>query len=217
MIVNDDNNKLEPEKNDITRDFFDITETVAYALIFVVLVFTFFFRIVGVEGDSMQQTLTPNDYVLITDFFYTPQRGNIVVITEPDSDENKTFELYNDENITAEPDNNKNVPLIKRIIAVGGDVVDLKNGELYVNGKLIQESYISDAVTALRFDEPDIYPLTIKEGEVFVLGDNRPRSKDSRTLGPITQDHILGLAFFRVYPFNKIGVIGNEEFKEIER
>ncbi|MCL2013997.1 MAG: signal peptidase I [Oscillospiraceae bacterium] len=180
--------KEELPPSNINKELFDIAETVTHALVVVVLVFTFFFRIVGVSGESMRPTLENKDYILITDFFYSPKRGDIVVVTVP-GEEN---------------------PLVKRIIAVGGDSVDIYNdqGAIYVNDERVSEKYIPQSVrTEVRTDD---FSIQVKPGEVFLLGDNRPESKDSREFGCVNEKLIQGMAFFRLVPFGSFGQIGND-------
>ena len=93
---------------------------------------------------------------------------------------------------------------IKRVIGIEGDTVEIIDERIYVNGKKLKEGYTSTKGVTM----PNIETKwTIEKDEVFVLGDNRPRSDDSRTFGPIKRDSIVGIAFFRYYPLNKIGLL----------
>jgi signal peptidase I len=156
------------------------------AIIVIFILFTFLFRAVGVDGTSMVPTLNDGDWVAISGINFQPRRGDIVVVTQP---------------------NEVHEPLIKRIIAVGGDIIDIDflNREVAVNGTVIEEPYISEP-TSRKFDV--VFPLAVPEGFVFVMGDNRNNSKDSRAsgIGLIDERYILGTTRFRLYPVNKFKI-----------
>lgn len=171
----------------IKKEIFEWLEVIAFSLVAVVLVFTFVFRIVGVDGDSMQNTLYEDDRLVITHLFYKPKAGDIVIITQP-------TEVH--------------MPLVKRIVAVGGQTVDIdpERGLVYVDGTVIEEPYIKEPT--YRIPSPPMeFPVTVPEGKVFVMGDNRNHSIDSRStdVGMIDERYILGKAVFRIYPFERIG------------
>lgn len=161
---------------------YEWVEAAIFALVCVVLVFTFLFRIVGVDGESMQNTLMNHDRLILTRLPYTPERGDIVVINR----------------YTAEP-------LVKRVIAVEGDTIDIDPETLLVsvNGTVIDEPYLDCLTPLLGFEGP----LTVGEGQVFVMGDNRVNSHDSRSsdIGLVRVKDIMGKAVFRIWPLNSIG------------
>ena len=178
----------------LKSELFEWLETVAFSLVAVVLVFTFIFRIVGVDGKSMQNTLQDGDRLIISHLFYQPKAGDIVVVTQP---------------------NAVNKPLIKRIIALGGQTVDIdtERGLVYVDGVVINEPYIKEPTVRIP-NPPMTFPYTVPEGKVFVMGDNRNNSLDSRStdVGPIDERYILGKAIFRIFPLNRLGgLYGNLE------
>ncbi len=158
-----------------------------YAVVCVVLIFTFFLRTAQVSGKSMLDTLQDQDRLMISRFFYTPRRGDIVVITKPNLD---------------------NEPLIKRIVATGGQTVDIdfEYGIVYVDGKALDEPYIKEP-TNLKLDVQ--FPVTIPEGSIFVMGDNRNHSRDSRDSSIFTVDerYILGKVILRIMPFAGFGSV----------
>lgn len=170
---------------------FEYLEMLIFAAVTVVLLCTFVFRMVRVDGWSMFPTLTDGDFLVSTHMFYEPQKGDIVVITKP---------------------NEISSPLIKRVIATGGDTVDIdfERGEVTVNGKLLEEDYIND-LTHYQPPQGLDYPLTVPEGEVFAMGDNRNESSDSRDahIGLIDTRYIMGKTIFRLLPVDNIGPIGH--------
>jgi len=173
----------------IVREVYDWVEAAVVAVVCVVLLFTFVARLAGVHGKSMNPTLHDQDRLIITRLFYTPSRGDIVVVTKP---------------------NSQNEPLIKRVIAVGGQTVDIDFdlGIVFVDGKALSESYIADA-TCRSYDLE--FPQTVPEGHVFIMGDNRNMSWDSRVaeVGMVDERYILGKVIYRVMPYGKRGYPGN--------
>lgn len=190
--------KTETKKSGI-KDLFEWLDIVISSVLAVVLIFTFLFRIVSIEGASMENTLLNNERVVISNLFYTPKRGDIIVISR--NTQNKI-------NVS-----DSQSPIIKRVIAVEGQTVDIKeDGYVYVNNVKLDEPYIKDyeIVPNSTVDLYDVsFPLVVEKDCVFVLGDNRRESLDSRaqSIGQINKKYILGKAIFRVFPFNKIGGI----------
>ena len=178
---------MENSKNSRSRDQIEWFESIVFALTVLVLVFTFVVRVAAVNGISMENTLQPGDRLLPQSVGYTPQRGEVVV-TDDLIDYGK--------------------PLVKRVIALGGDVVDIdfQTGAVTVNGETLEEPYIRE-LTLL--DEGQTFPLTVPQGKLFLMGDNRCQSKDSRSpeIGCIDERDILGKAILRIFPLQKIGVI----------
>lgn len=193
------------ENKQFKRDLFDWIEVLVHAILAVVLCFSFLFRIATIDGDSMMDTLLDGERVVINNIFYTPKAGDIVVISR-----NKQNDVY---------DNNpQDKPIIKRIIATEGQSVDIdfEQGIVYVDGVKLDEPYTKQMQPYEKYAKYDIqFPVTVDEGCVFVLGDNRPVSLDSRSsqigeYGMIDTRYILGHAVFRVFPFNKIGKIDEQ-------
>ena len=152
------------------------------------LVFVFVIRIMDVNGSSMSPTLINGDKVLVSGLFYEPDRGDIVVFKK---------DSYND-----------NKALVKRVIAVEGDVVniDFDNGIVYVNGEAVEEAYLSVSTnTKLDF----IGPQTVPENCLFVMGDNRNASTDSRDkrIGMVDKRVVIGKVLMVVYPFSSFGTV----------
>lgn len=177
-----------------TKDVFDWLGIVVGALTAVVILFTFVFRVATIVGSSMENTLINGEKVIITDWFYTPKVGDIVVVSR---------NIEN--NIVTESAS----PIIKRIIATEGQKVDIdfETGVVYVDDVALDEPYTKEPT----FTKDDIeFPVRVPEGHVFCLGDNRNNSLDSRSSrigsdGMIDKRYILGKAVFRILPFDKMG------------
>lgn len=162
-------------------------ETLVFSVFLVIICFTFVFRIANVVGQSMENTLFENDRLIISHLFYTPENGDIVVIDSKDLDE----------------------MIIKRIIATSNQHVeiDYNDGTVTVDGEVLSEPYIKehDMRSTGRFadayynEEKDIYEYEVPFGCVFVLGDNRNNSADSRMFGCVSQEDIVGRVMFRIY------------------
>jgi signal peptidase I len=174
------------EKFDITREVYDWVESALLAVACMLLIFTFAARMVGVHGRSMEDTLHHADRVISSRLAYTPSNGDIVVVTMPGF-------RYD--------------PLIKRVIAVGGQEIDIdfRLGLVYIDGMAQDEPYIKEP-THNWFDMD--FPQTVPEGHVFVMGDNRNNSWDSRStqIGMIDERYILGRVLYRVMPYDNMGV-----------
>ncbi len=166
---------------------YDWADALVYALIAIVLLFTLLIRMTGVIGDSMKPTLHQNDKLIISNFFYTPKQGDVVVVTK------KSF---------------RTEPIVKRVIATAGQTIDIHfdTGAVYVDGVLLEESYIAEAT--VRSGDMT-FPLYVPEGYLFVMGDNRNHSTDSRfsEVGLIDERMVLGKVLFRVFPLNAIGSV----------
>ena len=187
-----------PPKNRLA-DVFEWLDVVVASVVAVVIIFTFVFRIVSIDGDSMNNTLFDGERVIITDMFYQPKRGDIVVISR-NTDNSSDTESYEK-------------PIIKRVIATEGELVDIdfEQGIVYVDGVALEEPYIKEA-THKSFDI--VFPVRVKENCVFVMGDNRNDSLDSRSsmigeMGQVNEKYILGHAVCRIYPIQKIGGLGS--------
>ncbi len=181
----------EQKKLSMRQEIFEWLETIVVAIIGVVLLFTFVLRTCTVEGESMLETLQPNDLLIVTHLFYTPEQGDIVVITQPTS---------------------VGAPLIKRIIATEGQTitVDYENNCVYVDGHVLNEPYVWEAMQEPSYSDGEItYPYVVPEGCVFVMGDNRNNSMDSRAegIGVIDTRYIMGKAVLRLAPFSTFGWI----------
>ncbi len=167
----------------------DWIKTIVISLI-IAMVITSVIRPTLVKGQSMYPTIDENDYLLISKISYmkeTPQYGDIVVFQTELADAN-----------------GKDKDLIKRVIALEGDTISIHNGKVFVNDEELEENYIYGGITNTYLEE-----ITIEKDHVFVMGDNRPNSLDSRDerIGEVELDDVKGKVIVRVFPFSKIGVL----------
>ena len=176
---------VRPNKSEVVNTVFDWLGSLFTALVCVLLLMTFVFRIIDVDGTSMEPTLIDTDKVVITDLFYTPSNGDVVVISHG--------EEYAK-------------PLVKRVIAVAGQElkIDFENNAVYVDGEKLNEPYVQGVT--IQGDKPveDINGV-IPEGKIFVMGDNRTVSLDSRyrSVDLIDESAVIGKAQFVVVPHTK--------------
>lgn len=174
------------------KTLYEWLEEIVIALTLVILVFTFLFRVVTVTGESMLPNFVEGQKLIVTNLGHSVEQGTVVVIT-----------------------NVLNEPIIKRVIATEGQTVDIdyETGVVYVDGEAVDEMQfgLENGITTRPYStlEAMVFPQTVPEGCVFVLGDNRSVSKDSRytEVGMVDTRHILGEAVFTLYPFDRFGVI----------
>lgn len=165
----------------LAATLYDAVDVIASAIIMIMMIFLFLFRFAGVTGTSMVPTLEDGDWLLISSRVYDhPQYKDIVIITQPN--------YYHE-------------PIVKRVIATGGQTVDIdaEEGIVYVDGQALDEPYVNEPTYTLADVE---FPLTVPEGMLFVMGDNRNDSADSRTtrIGLIDERYVLGKVAGRVAP-----------------
>ena len=176
-----------PSGANTRAEVYDWIQCIIFALVFCVLLFVFGARMVNVVGHSMVPTLEQNDKVIISNLFYHPKQGDIVVLRK---------QTLMDE------------PIVKRIIATEGQTVDIDfdDGVVYVDGKALDEPYVNAPVHDRENFEGKI---TVPEGCVFVMGDNRNASTDSRDsrLGMVDERYILGHVQSVVFPISDFGTV----------
>ena len=165
-------------------------ETIVWAFILAMIIRTFIVQAFWIPSGSMIPTLEVNDRVLVAKFWnwvLEPKRGSLYVFRYP-MDRERDF--------------------VKRVIAVPGDTVDIKNGIVYINGIATEETYVKnhDRYTLTKSSLFPEVPFKVPEGKYFMLGDNRGNSQDSRFWGFADIDDMRGPVFFRYWPLNRIGI-----------
>ena len=175
---------------------FEWLQMITGCVLAAVLIFNCFARLTRVDGASMDNTLKDGELLIISGLLYQPQQGDIVVLNK------KTADM---------PGWNGKKAIVKRVIALGGQTVDIDYGAgvVYVDGEALDEPYIKEEMFL-----PDSYYMynthwEVPEGSVFVMGDNRNNSTDSRDerLGPVEEDYILGQAVLALWPLEKFGLM----------
>ena len=183
---------------------FEIVETLVLTLIIFLVIQNFIAQPYKVQQQSMEHTLEPDQYVLVDKL--TPRiddykRGDIVVFIPPAD--------------WAEEDG---TPFIKRVIGIGGDTIEIRDGLVYVNGTMLEEPYIF----ATNPGDPPSPTTAAQErwvvppGELFLMGDNRANSADSRSFGPVPLANIIGRAWLRYWPVNVFGILPTPTHPELE-
>ena len=171
-------------------DLYFWMQALAMALIFLILTFTLLGRVIRVEGSSMLPTLHENDLMLLQSIAYTPKQGDVVVLRKPSL---------------------MSVPIVKRVIAVGGQhvTVDYANHCVYVDGVALDEPYINELMRDPLSPFLTVLDVDVPEGSIYVRGDNRNHSSDSRDerLGTVDTRYVLGRAFWVLVPFGHFGAI----------
>ena len=210
--------KEDKQPKSIGREIFEWAYSIVIAVLIAFLIKGFLFDIVRVDGSSMYPTLENNDRLIVTKLNYEPKNGDIIILdanykirevyfdslaAEKNADELTGMEKFKER--FSLPDECKKVYYVKRIIATEGQTVDIRGGKVYVDGNELSEEYINGQTFIT--DSAVKYPFTVSEGCVFVMGDNREHSSDSRVarVGEIPREAILGKSQLRVFPFNAIG------------
>lgn len=202
------------------REIWEWTYTIVIAVVIALLIKAFVFDVVKVDGSSMYPTLIDNDRMIVTKLGYEPKQGDIIIL---DSAYKKREEYYRViasqqgdeklgrldrivESFNLSEDLKKRY-YVKRVIALPGQTIDLIDGKVYIDGEVLEEAYYDGETYPI--DSLVEYPLTVSENMVFVMGDNRAHSKDSRSsdLGLVPYDAILGKARLRIWPLNSFGLV----------
>ena len=181
--------KKQPENVTLVQELYQTLRSLTSIILIIILVFTFVVRVTVVDGESMENSFHHGDIVLTWSLGYTPQQGDVVVLTKT------SFRPQS---------------IIKRVIATEGQTVDVDytTGTVYVDGVALDEPYIKEAMRTPYFGE-GVNHVTIPEGCIFVMGDNRNNSTDSRDpdVGIIDTRCVIGRAVFVLFPFDAIGAV----------
>ncbi len=170
--------------------FFDVAEMFIFALAFVLIAMSFFFRHSVVDGGSMEDTLFEGEHLIISDFLYDPKPGDIVVVQDASKAETYATLAH---------------PIVKRVIAIEGQTVSIRyNGEVYVDGVLLDETYVKNDFPDTVCNEVSV---TVPQGCLFLMGDHRNVSLDSREAGCFREEAVLGKVILRFLPFSRFGTV----------
>lgn len=218
MSENNGNQELSSVKEtksnfNLLKEVWEWFYTIVIALLVVVIIKSFIFDIVRVDGPSMNPTLVHNDRLVITKLGYKPSAGDIIILDSAYKNREEYYEESGKElnNVSKFfeyfnlPKELKRRYYVKRIIGMPGDTVEIRGGRVYVNDKELYEPYFNGETRITDYSVS--YPVTVEEGHVFVMGDNRGNSTDSRSssLGQVPIEAIEGKSQFRIWPFNAIG------------
>lgn len=197
MKKRSENNETgEKQQRDGGRDLYDWVQALVCSVLAVVVVFTFLVRLIGVDGHSMVPSLQDGDRLLVLNsvLYGDYQYGDVVVLRK---------ESFLEE------------PIVKRVIATEGQIVDIDflTGSVYVDGVLLKEDYINELTFT---EEGTAFPLVVPEGSIFVMGDNRNHSNDSRDsrLGTVDTRYVIGRAVLLAFP-GPDSVTGERDFRRI--
>jgi len=203
------------ENNKITRfnAIKEFVETILTVVILVILIRNFIGEPRWIPSASMRPTLMEGDRLIIekvTNFFSVPKRGDIIVFYPPS--ENLDQSLWS--KFTRSVGYfNSDTAYIKRIIGVSGDNIQIKDGiGVFVNGKFLSESYKLETAEPICSIAKFCGPFVVPKGNYFMMGDNRGNSQDSRFWGFLSKDRIIGKAYFRFWPINRIGLIEHPKY-----
>lgn len=182
--INNSCKVVNSDKKFFLKELYEWTQAIAIAVVLALVINHFIFSIVQVQGESMLPTLENNERLFVRKFLYEPKNKDIVIV------KSEVMNKY----------------IVKRVIATEGQTIDIKEDtcEVYVDGKLQNEPYINENII-YYIGNSDIYPLTIPEDCVFVMGDNRAHSYDSRGIGVVKNSEVMGKAIFRIWPFDSLG------------
>lgn len=190
--------------SEIINEIRSFAETVFISLFVITMIFTYIFRVVNVKGSSMENTLMPEDRLITTAWCSNPEQGDIIIVNA-----HEAVLMADDNSLIYKTGLGKSI--VKRVIATEGQTIDInfESGIVSVDGKVLDEPYVTATTYTDGGAFTEKYPFKVPEDCVFVLGDNRPVSNDSRSedVGLIETKNIIGKVIFRISPMKKIGFI----------
>lgn len=197
----------EEKKSNWKKEVIEFAKVIIIALLITNILNVFVFTLSQVRQSSMETTLIAGDQLVVEKLSYTfgePSRGDIVVfIKELSVDTSigaRFIRLYED--MFAKISRKEgHFRLVKRVIGLPGDIVDIREGKVYVNGQEMEEAYLNQPT----HEKSNVYPLTVPKEQYFVMGDNRGMSLDSRDFGCIKREQIEGKVWLRFWPIGKLG------------
>lgn len=193
-------NKKEKEKKTPKQEIMSWILTLLAAVVIALLIRALLFEPIRVDGESMRDTLQDNEIVLVTKPDYLAgnfNRGDVIICRYPNRNSKTSLQLGG----TLEVSFVNHTLFVKRLIALPGDLLQIVEGAVYVNGELVDESNINMHSQS----RTNLDPYRLGEDEYFVMGDNRGNSNDSRAVGPISRDMIVGHVRCVLWPLNKLG------------
>ena len=196
------NSKKVKEKKTFKQELLSWIYTLAAAVVIVVIIRTFFFEPIRVDGSSMRNTLQNGDIVLVTkpeywDGEYT--RGDVIICRYPNRNKSTSFSLGGSFEVTL----TNHTLFVKRLVALPGDKVEIRDGVFYINDEMVDESHIDMQIKS----HENMGPFMLGADQYFVVGDNRGNSNDSRRVGPISEDMIVGHVRCVVWPLSNFGTV----------
>ncbi len=182
------------KKKSLGREIFEWVEAIALAVVVAMFIRSFIFTVVRVDGPSMNYTLADNDRLVVWRLGYEPRQGDVIIFA-PDIQSNANTNMFN------------RIYWVKRVIATGGQHVeiDYSTNSVYVDGEKLDEPYLHEDMVSPG--NVTYYSVDVPEGQLFLMGDNRNNSSDSRAIGPVDVDRVVGKAVLRFWPFDTFGPV----------
>lgn len=170
------------------KEIFEWIQAIVIAVVLALLIRSFIFTVVRVDGESMEPTLQNNDRMIVWRLGYEPKQGDIIIFNPPGYP--------------------KNIYWVKRVIALGGQhvEVDYASNSVYVDGEKLDESYLGEEM----LPQSTLTEVDVPEGSIFVMGDNRNHSTDGRVIGPVEKSRVVGRAVWRFWPLGNMSIFSRK-------